>query len=142
MKRKVLSVILASSMLINLTGCLDGNSDGNKKKDKEKDEVDVEELEDNLLNVADDFCKAVSNAEYKKISKLMYDADDDAEEKISDLYSFDDEEFGILYQTIADTIEYELDKKSAEVKESKGKGSIEVTFDLIDYDLLILLAFS
>ncbi|MCQ2533320.1 MAG: hypothetical protein MJ172_01960 [Clostridia bacterium] len=136
MKRKVLSVILASSMLINLTGCLDGNSDGNKKKDKEKDEVDVEELEDNLLDVADDFCKAVSNAEYKKISKLMYDADDDAEEQLADLYSFDDEEFGLLYQTIADTIEYELDKKSAEVKESKGKGSIEVTFDLIDYDSL------
>lgn len=133
MKRKIISLFVAFTLIFNLTSCLDGNKDDSKKKN---DDADVEELEDNLLDTADDFCKAVSKASYKNIAKLVYDADDDSEEVFEDLYNLSDSEYGKLYEAIINTFEYKIDKKSVNVNSNKGKGSAEVSFEIVDFEML------
>ena len=106
--KKTVSMILASSMLMSLCAC----------QDKSMDEV---------LDLAEDVAKYTCDLDYKKLSKLTEDGDEDLEEIFEGI---GDDGFR---EVIASTLEYEIDEDSLE-KDGKKGYTVDVTFTYVDYE--------
>lgn len=106
--KKTVSMILASSMLMSLCAC----------QDKSMDEV---------LYLAEDVAKYTCDLDYKKLSKLTEDGDEDLEEIFEGI---GDDGFR---EVIASTLEYEIDEDSLE-KDGKKGYTVDVTFTYVDYE--------
>ncbi len=106
--KKTVSVILAASMLMSLGAC----------QDKSMDEV---------LDLAEDVAKYTCDLDYKKLSKLTEDGDEELEEIFEGI---GDDGFR---EIIASTLEYEFDEDSLE-KDGKKGYTVDVTFTYVDYE--------
>lgn len=111
-KIKAVSLLLAASMVISMTGC-----SGAKKQ---------------ILEAADEYAKAILAADAGDIADLMKDDDESEEilEAFFDRYS-SNEDLEDVYEFILENTTYKIDKKSVEVKDKKASATI--TFTMIDY---------
>lgn len=125
LSKKTLSVIIASTMIVSMTGC--------SFNDKSKDEV---------LEAAESYAKYLADCDLKKLSKAtvsdLKEDKDEWEERLDftagDLYG---EDTAAALAAIADTISYEIDEESAEASKKTGEGSVQATFTIVDYEPLL-----
>ncbi len=108
---KALSVLLTGAMLTSLCSC-------DIAKDKSMDEI---------ADLAEDVCKYTADLDYKKLSKLTEDGDEDLEAIFEGI---EDDGFR---EVVASTLEYEIDEDSLE-KDGKKGYTIDVTFAYVDYE--------
>ena len=106
--KKTVSVVLTASMLMTLGAC----------QDKSMDEV---------IDLAEDVAKYTCDLDYKKLSKMTEDGDEDLEE------IFDAVKENEFREAIASTLSYEVDEDSIE-KDGKNGYTVDVTFTYVDYD--------
>ena len=123
--RKALAVLLSTTYILSSAGCA--------FLDKSKDEI---------LDVADPYAKNLASLNISKLVKsTVKDLKDDADEweakldfSEGDLYTAD---AAAALDSIASTISYEIDEESVEADGKKGKGSIEITFSIADYESVL-----
>jgi hypothetical protein len=108
---KALSVLLTGAMLTSLCSC-------DIAKDKSMDEI---------ADLAEDVCKYTADLDYKKLSKMTEDGDEDLEAIFEGI---EDDGFR---EVVASTLEYEIDEDSLE-KDGKKGYTIDVTFAYVDYE--------
>lgn len=116
--KKLLSFVLAGSMVLSATAC------------SLFAKVNPEEI----IDVAESFSKTVSTLDGKKILKNVEELDKDDEKDFKDriaMMDLDPDERSIK-QAIADTIKYEVDEESVEIK--KDTASCDVEFSIVDYE--------
>ncbi|MBR5938125.1 MAG: hypothetical protein IKZ90_07690 [Clostridiales bacterium] len=125
MKKKlsgVIATILTFALL--LTSCASGSS-SDKKKDDDKQKDDLNE---DIVEVIDDYFKALSGMSFGKLSKYTETT------KFSDLELSSDE--SDIYNEYLSRIKYKI--FSADGKEKKGKGSVKLKLTYIDIPRLML----
>ena len=110
MKKKILSGFISLALILSSAGCSDIKKDSGKDK-----ENSTEDMEEDLLDLAESFCKAIDDANYKNIVKYMFEPDDDMRDIVEAKYDLSNEEYGELYTAIVDSFEYDIDKKSLEI---------------------------
>ena len=126
--KKTTCALMAGAVLMSMTGCSAlEDITGKSSKDPSKE----------VLSAAEDYCKAIADADADSIIDLSAEDLGDLEEQLKDALDFrngpySDDMAGIL-DAIADTIEYEIDEDSLEVDEDKGEASVDVTFTVFDY---------
>ena len=108
---KALSVLLLTAMTMSLGSC-------DLAKDKSMDEI---------ADLAEDVCKYTADLDYKKLSKMTEDGDEELEEIFEGI---EDDGFR---EVVASTLEYEIDEDSLE-KDGKKGYTIDVTFAYVDYE--------
>lgn len=82
---------------------------------------------DEIADLAEDVCKYTADLDYKKLSKMTEDGDEDLEEIFEGI---EDDGFR---EVVASTLEYEIDEDSLE-KDGKKGYTIDVTFAYVDYE--------
>ena len=126
--KKTTCAIMAGAVLFSMTGCsVLEDITGKSSKDPSKD----------VMEAAEDYCKAIADADADKIIDLSADDLGDLENQLKDSLDFkngqySDDMAGIL-DAIAGTIEYEIEEDSLEVDGDKGEASVDVTFTVYDY---------
>ena len=126
--KKTTCAIMAGAVLFSMTGCsVLEDITGKSSKDPSKD----------VMEAAEDYCKAIADADADKIIDLSADDLGDLEDQLKDSLDFkngqySDDMAGIL-DAIAGTIEYEIEEDSLEVDGDKGEASVDVTFTVYDY---------
>lgn len=115
--KKTTALTVTVAMLLSLGAC--------DFLDKSKDEV---------LEAADDAADAIASCDTDGIIDMAYDLDEDDEDELTDEFVFDDETKQAVVDAIADTITYEIDEESVEATKKSGKGSVDVTFTMVDYE--------
>ena len=128
--RRTASAMIAGTVLMSMTGCsairevIDTS-----KADPEKD----------VMEVVETYCDALADQDVDVLAELSSDDKfeenkDDLEEtfdfKHNDTYSSD---VATILETIAGTIEYEIDEDSLKVNEDKGTAEVDVKFTVADY---------
>lgn len=128
--RRTASAMIAGTVLMSMTGCsaiqevIDTS-----KADPEKD----------VMEVVETYCDALADQDVDVLAEISSDDKfeenkDDLEEtfdfKHNDTYSSD---VATILETIAGTIEYEIDEDSLKVNEDKGTAEVDVKFTVADY---------
>ena len=109
--RKALSVLVMTAMVTSIASC-------GLVKDKSMDEI---------ADLAEDVCKYTADLDYKKLSKMTEDGDEDLEAMFEGI---EDDDFRKI---VASTLEYEIDEDSLE-KDGKTGYTIDVTFTYVNYE--------
>ena len=127
--KKTACAVIAGTVFFAMTGCSAAAKSGEETTSKDPSEE--------VMEVAEDYCKALADTDADKIIDLSADDLGDLEDQLRELLDLDsgaysDDMSGILH-AIADTIEYEIDEDSLAVDEEKGEASVDVTFDMFDY---------
>ena len=125
LSKKTVSVILASTMLISMTGC--------SFNDKSKEEV---------LEAAEEYAKNLAACKISKIAKATVEDFEDDKDEWEERLDFSS---GSLYDSdtadalsaIADTISFEIDEESVEASKKTGEGSVQAIFTIADYEPLL-----
>ena len=116
MKRKqFVSAVLALSMLMPLTGCYSDNK--------------------GVTEAVDKYMSAIISLDSDEVADLM--DDDDGVEDVFSVYEAAvrrNEKFEDVYGIIADSITYEIDKKSIKSSTKDQEASLDVTIYMIDYE--------
>ena len=115
------AAMLAGVMALSCASCGLLPTGGAKKED--------------IIDAADDFAKALVSCDTDKIAKLTNEEkDSDTIEELEAnlnglLYSVEQDQ---IAEAVADTIEYEIDEDSVEIK--KDEASVDVVFTMVDYE--------
>lgn len=117
---KAVSGILVASMLFTLAACGDDTKGGSRKNKKDKD-ID----EDVVIEVAEDFTKALKDMDFKKLKKLSTDIDEDL---LDDIQSFYENNYG-SYDIVLDTVKFEIDEDSLDIDDDEARIDVEYTFN-------------
>ena len=114
--KKIMSAVLVGAMLLSATACSFG---------KVKPEV--------IIEAAESFAKSVTSLDGKKILKNVEDMDKDDANEFKEKLSLDDQDYDqqVIKKAVADTMKYEVDEDSVEVK--KDSATCDVEFTLVDY---------
>ena len=128
--KKTLSIVLALTFAVSLFGCSSLKTDDKKKKSK-KGDFD----EDAIVEVAENFAKAIKNADADDFEEVS--SDSKAEDVFDELvlgsdFSKDDK---IVLDAILDSIEYEVDEDSVDGDEDGAE--VNVTFTVADYKSIL-----
>ena len=117
-KTKIISTVLATSMLMSLCSCSLFDSD-NK----------------NVLSAADEYAQAVISGDAGDIADLMKDGDDyeDALTAFFDKYK-NNKSLEDVYSAIEETMTYKIDKGSVESSKKNKKASVDIIYTLADYE--------
>lgn len=125
--RKTACAALAGAVFFSMTGC--SALEGLTEKEKEP-----EDLTEEIMDTAEDYCDAVKDLNVDKLVDLSADDLEDKKEEMEAALDFDgdlySEDMGAILSAIADTITYEIDEDSAEADEDEG--SVDVTFTVFD----------
>lgn len=122
--KKIVSVCVASSMLLSLAGCAD-------------------KAPEMVADQADSFVSAVTGMNAKKIKGACSEDLDDDDAEIIDNYcgyaSNDDINYDsyVVMAAVADTLSAEIDEDSIEASTKKGEGSADVVFTIADYESIV-----
>ena len=116
--KKTASIVVASAMLLSLTGC-----------DKANDQV---------LEAVDSYAAAVKDGKFDKIEKKSTDIKDSEAEDIQDLISFADYSGNkyAIFEAIKGTITYTVDEDSVDASSKSEDGVVDVVFTMADYESL------
>lgn len=119
---KTIAAALAGAMAVTCASCSMLPGDGAKTED--------------IVDAADSFAKALASCDAGKIAKQTNEGKDVAED-LEELFGSEDytEEQNKIADAIADTIEYEIDEDSVEIK--KDEASVDVTFTMVDYESVL-----
>ncbi len=115
--KKLVSAVLAVVMLASATSCSLGKPNP-----------------DDVIKAAESFAKGAAAMDTKKISKNVDDMDEDDLDKLKDKFDSiksSDSDGALIKQAIADTITYEVDEESVEIK--KDQATCDVVFTMVDY---------
>ncbi len=115
--KKLVSAVLAVVMLASATSCSLGKQNP-----------------EDIVKAAGSFAKAAAAMDPKKISKNVDDMDEDDLEELKEKFDSikaSDTDGSLVKQAIADTITYEVDEDSVEIK--KDKATCDVVFTMVDY---------
>ena len=125
--KKTTCAALTGALLLSMTGCSElpfakGNS------------------EEEIVDAAQAFVEAAADCDFDEMGKIsVEDFEEDSEDweaaldfEEGDIYDADAAKFA---EAVADTIEYEIDEDSAEVKDKKA--SVDVVFTLADYEAVL-----
>lgn len=115
--KKAMSTVLAAAMIFSATACSFSKPNP-----------------DDVIKAAESFAKSVASLDSKKILKNLNDVDDDDADELKDTLAIleDGSAEAELRKAIADTIEYEVDEESVEIK--KGNATCDVVFTMVDYE--------
>lgn len=117
MKKKLTAMMMALALIIGVTSCA-------SQEDKQ-----------DLINSAEEFCSGVKNLKVTKIKDFV--GDDKNTDEILEKYihgeGLTDSRLEV-YELVLDSISYELDEKSAKCDKKAAEGSIDVTFEIVDYE--------
>ena len=119
--KKLVSAVVASSVALSLASCAD-------------------KAGEQVMEAADEYAKAVCDADAKAIKDLSNDLDDDTAEAIDttlggDLFFTDYDED--IVNAILGTMTYEIDEESLEASTKDGEGEVTIVFTLVDYEALM-----
>ena len=111
-KKKAVSMLLITSMVMSMTGC-----SGTKKK---------------VIAAADEYAKAILEADAGDLADLMED-EDEAEEYLEEFFDkyADDKELQEVYDFILENATYKIDKKAVGVSDKKA--TVRITYTIVDY---------
>lgn len=127
--KKTMVLLITLAMVMSIASC---DSIGNSKKSS-KNKAD-DDYEEDVIALAEDFSGALQSLKADKVLKLCdEDYADDEGDNLKEMLDFDsyDELKADILEKIADTITYEVDKKSVEVDDDEA--TIDVTFTMVDY---------
>lgn len=110
--KKVVSVVVASSLALSLAACSGG-------KDKEA-----------VVDAADSFASNLVKMDAKKIFGATNIEDEDDQADLEELFTYDDD----VRSAIADALSYEIDEDSVEVSKKDGEASVDVKFIMPDFE--------
>lgn len=118
MKKKLISSVLAASVLLSMSGCSLFDSD-NKA----------------VLAVVDEYCQAILEAEADDIAELMVDGDE-YEYLMSSFFEnyTRNKKMEDVYEAIGDSMSYKINKSSAHSSKKDKKASVDVVYTMVDYD--------
>ncbi|MBR5357961.1 MAG: hypothetical protein IK128_01960 [Clostridiales bacterium] len=120
-KTRLIAAAIAAAMALTCASCSLLPGGGAKKED--------------IVDAADTFAKALVSCDTDKIVKLTNeDKKSDTVEELEAhlnglLYSVEQDQ---IAEAVADTLEYEIDEDSVEIK--KDEASVDVTFTMVDYE--------
>lgn len=120
--KKLTATTLSVAVLASLSGCAMFDKD---------DEA--------VLAVAEDYAEAIVKCKAGDIIDLMSEPDEDVinEEILTDYFNHDPETWGDDYDAICSAIEgtlsYTIDEESVTSSKKDGKGSVDITFSVVDY---------
>ncbi len=117
--KKVVSIVVVSSMILGLAACND-TSKKSKKSKKEKSDISEEQV----VEVAEDFTKALLDMNTKKIEKLSSSVKDSTIEDIELITS----ENGDNASTILDTVKFEFEEDDVEIDDDEASIDIEYSY--------------
>ncbi len=128
--KKTISIVLVLTMAASLFGCSSFQTDDKKKKSK-KGDFD----EDEIVEVAENFAKAIEKADADSFEELSSD------KKAADLFDelvvgsdYDSDEKDI-YEAILSNLNYEVDEDSVDGDEDSAE--VSITFSVLDYKGII-----
>lgn len=125
---RIISVFVATSMLLSLAACSDTKT---KKKSKEDDEEESTEFsEKEAKSVAEDYVKALLAFDSKKAQDLSTKLSDDTVEYISNFQPYD--EAKDVYDAWYKTFEYEIDDDDIEIDDEEATVPVTVKYIKID----------
>ena len=114
-KTKVISSVLTASIILSCCGCSLFDQD-NK----------------NVLAAANAYADAVVSGEISDVIELMADGED-FEDELTD-YVESSEKLEDVYDTILNSMSYEIDRKSVTSSKKNGEASVEITYTMVDYE--------
>ena len=118
MKKKLISSVLASSVLLSMSGCSLFDSD-NKA----------------VLAVVDEYCQAVLEVEIDDIIDVMLDGDDYEYRMNSYISDYSrNKKLEDVYEAIEDSMSYKINKSSAHSSKKDKKASVDVVYTMVDYE--------
>lgn len=125
--KKTTCAALAGAVLISMTGCSELPF-LNKTSDED------------IVDAAEEFVKAAADCDLDKMGKVSVEDFADDSEDWEETLDFEegevyDDNAAKFAEAVADTIEYEIDEDSAEVKEKKA--SVDVVFTIADYESVL-----
>ena len=118
MKKKLISSVLAASVLLSMSGCSLFDSD-NKA----------------VLAVVDEYCQAVLEADVDDLVDVMLDGDDYEYQMNSYLSRFsNNKKMTDVYEAIEDSMSYKINKSSVHSSKKDKKASVDVVYTMVDYE--------
>ena len=118
MKKKLISSVLAASVLLSMSGCSLFDSD-NKA----------------VLAVVDEYCQAILKADADDIVDVMVDGDDYEYLMNSFFDNFTrNKQMEDAYEAIKDSMSYKINKASAHSSKKDKKASVDVVYTMVDYE--------
>ena len=118
MKKKLISSVLAASVLLSMSGCSLFDSD-NKA----------------VLAVVDEYCQAILETDVDDIVDVMLDGDDYEYQMTSYLSRFtNNQKMADVYEAIEDSMTYKINKSSVHSSKKDKKASVDVIYTMVDYE--------
>ncbi len=114
--KKDISLLLLASIMLTTCSCAFGN------------------IEEDVLDMADQLGKNIVDRNYKKITKIAGDEDDKLEAVLS-LSTDDSVSDNEAREIIASTLSYEVDEDSYEG--DRKEGSVDIVFTYVDYEKVV-----
>ncbi|SMC52630.1 hypothetical protein SAMN06296952_1562 [Oscillospiraceae bacterium] len=114
--KKDISLLLIASIMLTTCSCAFGN------------------IEEDVLDMADDLGKNIVDRNYKKITKIAGEEDDKLEAVLS-LSTDDSVSYNEAREIIASTLSYEVDEDSYEG--DRKEGSVDIVFTYVDYEKVV-----
>lgn len=135
---KTVSAVLASAMILSMTGCSQESSDRDKKeRETTEEETTVEDSSEDVLEATEDLCKAIADADMRAVSDLATDEERDQIAGAEGVFDFSggmySDDMAAYLEAVTGTIEYEIDEDSLDIDEDKGTAEIDISFS--EYDL-------
>lgn len=143
MKRNVIktaSIVLASAMIMSMTGCSQEKSDREKNERKTtEEETTAEDSSEDVLEVTEDFCKAIADVDIRALSNLATDEESDLLASAEEMFDFSaggmySSEKAAYLEAVSGTIEYEIDEDSLDIDEDKGTAEIDISVSKYDLE--------
>lgn len=120
--KKLTATTLSVAVLASLSGCAMFDKD-----------------DDAVLAVAEDYAEAIVKCKAGDIVDLMFEPNEDviSEDILTEYFNHDPETWGEDYDAICAAIEsslsYTIDEESVTSSKKDGKGSVDITFSVVDY---------
>lgn len=117
-KEKIISSVLAGSMILSLGGC--SVFGGDKKA---------------VLEAADEYAQALLDGDVDDIIDLMKDGDD-YEDELTEFFdkNKNNAALGDVFEAIEDTMTYEINKGSVGVSKKDKKADLLIDYTMVDYE--------
>ena len=88
----------------------------------------------NVLLVAQNYADAILAGDGEEIAEYMVDGEDIEENLVAFLESYD--KYEDAYEAIVDSMSYEIDQKSVESSKKNAEASVEITYTMVDYEII------